>query len=174
LGMVEPWFLGGDPEEGSGGTYDDLELEIEPYSVGRMSEERRALMQQELDQIILTIAPAMVQLPHVNWKRYLQMRGESAGIPDLDKLIIPEVAQMLAGLNLQMQAQPQGELAGTRGAAGFAPRPATTRPSGAPLPQPSVGGGGFRGGRERPQPKLPAGQGVKMLGGKGGGGGAAV
>jgi len=83
LGMVEPWFQGGDFEDRSGATFNDLELEIEPLSMERVSEgmvQRRTL---EGIQLIGSLVPVMVQAPFVRWPEVIGSLGEALNMPDL-------------------------------------------------------------------------------------------
>lgn len=170
LGLNEPWFRGGGME-GSGYGYDDLEIDMEPYSMARISE---AVLQQrtmQVTEIATGIAPLVPQMPWVNWKLVLKRLGESTHTPDMEDIINVDLAMEMA------QAPPQAspwDLQGmTKRQAGRArqmsddprvkdsgayPR-AMQGPTG--ISDPSMGGGG-----PRPTEGGPLGAGVMALRGE--------
>ena len=100
LGMDNPWFAGGGAE-GSGFTFDDLEIDIEPYSMTRVSE---AILQQrtmQTTEIVTQFAPIIPQMPWVNWKLVLKNLGEATHNPDLEDMVNVDMALEMA------QAPPQ-------------------------------------------------------------------
>tara|TARA_R110000751_G_scaffold162734_3_gene269191 strand:- start:253 stop:1647 length:1395 start_codon:yes stop_codon:yes gene_type:complete len=104
-GIEEPWFLGGTHKEGSGATYDDLELEIEPYSMARTSE---ALQQQRAMQVLTVItqvAPMIPQIPWVDWGAVLKSVGESMKVPDLVEMVDIDLALEVAQMKNSFEAQ---------------------------------------------------------------------
>jgi len=100
----ELWFEGGNPDPGSGYSFWDLELEIEPYSMERTNEglnQKRALESHEL---LLNTMPLMAQFPDYPWRKHFEKIGASINIPNLHELVTPEFLGRL-GADLQMQQQ---------------------------------------------------------------------
>ena len=88
LGEVDPIFTGGDVD----GDYDDLLMQIDPYSMERTSEvvlQRRAI---EVVQLIGNIAPLFAQAPWVDWPTVMGMLGQTMNIPSLGSIIDLEKA----------------------------------------------------------------------------------
>jgi hypothetical protein len=95
------WFKGGTEAEGSGATFDDLELEIDVYSMEKTSEvqlRRKSAFQLEL---MTTLGPLLPQLEAVGWntRKVLKALGEAENIPDLDDKVdwakLAEISQNL-------------------------------------------------------------------------------
>jgi hypothetical protein len=104
LGMGEPWFEGGSFEDGSGATFDDLELEIEPLSMERVSEgmiQRRTL---EGIQLIGSLVPMMVQAPFVQWPEVINSLGEALNMPDLGDWVDMGMLKKLSQAGYAQQA----------------------------------------------------------------------
>jgi len=96
MGMFDPMFLGGQHEWESGLRFDDLELDIEPYSMQRVDQ---GLLQSNLMQllsIVTQVAPLMPQMPYVNWKSLLEKAGDALNDDDMGALVDPAMAQTLA------------------------------------------------------------------------------
>ena len=88
LGEVDPVFKGGDVE----GDYDDLMLQIDPFSMERTSEvvlQRRAI---EVVGLIGNIAPLFAQASWVDWPRVIEMLGQTMNMPSLGSIIDVEKA----------------------------------------------------------------------------------
>ena len=69
------------------GVFDDLDIDVEAYSMERVSE---ALLQRrsiELLQVIGNVSQAVVQAPHVDWKQVLQVVGNAMNMPNLGDMI---------------------------------------------------------------------------------------
>ena len=97
LGIEEPWLVGGDHDPESGATFDDLELEIEPHSMERSTEGTHSRRIMEMYQILMQTAPAIPQMPFVNWSELLERLGDALNIEDLSSLIDVEMAAQMAG-----------------------------------------------------------------------------
>ena len=83
---------------GSGARYDDLELEIEAYSMERTNE---ALLQKrgaETFQIVMGVAPMIPQAPWINWKTLFSKAGSVLNDPDLGSIVDIELANRMAGM----------------------------------------------------------------------------
>jgi hypothetical protein len=98
LGVDDPWLQGGNHDRESGATFDDLELEIEPFSMERTTEgqyQRRVL---EMYQIVMQLAPAIPQMPHVNWKTLMSRLADALNLPEMRDIINVDVASMMGGM----------------------------------------------------------------------------
>lgn len=90
------------------GVFDDLDIDVEAYSMERVSE---ALLQRrsvELLQVIGNISQAVVAAPHVDWKQVLSVVGNAMNMPNLGDMIDLRAVQ-------QMRAQAQQAAAGAQG-----------------------------------------------------------
>ena len=105
MGVKDPWLVGGDHDPQSGSSFDDLELEIEAYSMERTSEGVLQKKTMELMSIITQIAPAMPQMPLVNWGALIKRLGDGLNIPDADTLIDVNMAYAMAGTEAPPQPQ---------------------------------------------------------------------
>jgi len=65
---TEAFFEGGTFEAGSGTTFDDLGLEIEPYSMERPTEQTKILRASFYTNVLPVIAPILPQLVAAGWK----------------------------------------------------------------------------------------------------------
>lgn len=105
--LDEPFFEGGTFEEGSGATFDDLGLELEPYSLGQQSD---AVLQQR-GQLIMTtlqLLPAIAQAQQVGGdvKALLDALGDSFGWPRYSSLF-PGIQSADLSVLLPEQAEPR-------------------------------------------------------------------
>ena len=108
LSMSEPWFQGGEYKEESGATFDDLELEIEPYSMERVDEAVQQKRIMEMIQILVELAPLIPQMPWVQWQDVFEKLGEAMNIPDLGQLIDITLAMQFAGQEEGTSGRPPG------------------------------------------------------------------
>jgi BarA-like signal transduction histidine kinase len=103
MGMGEPYFQGGGEPPAS---YDDIELEVDAYSMERTNEamqQRRAL---EALQVVSNVAAAMPQAPYVNWEALLKQVGDSMNMPGMAQLIDKQaLVQMQQQAAMQQQAE---------------------------------------------------------------------
>ena len=103
-------FQGGGHDPDDGYTFDDLELDIEPYSMERASEglaQKRAL---EMHQILINSLPTMAAFPDYPWREHFAKIGNAMNAPDMSELVTNSLLQRLAQDLMQMQqsqAQPQ-------------------------------------------------------------------
>ena len=108
LGMdpgTELMFQGGG-NDGSDYSFDDLELEIEPYSMERASEglaQKRAL---EMHSMLLNSLQLMQSFPDYPWKDHFTKIGNAMNTPDISELIDENLIGRLAE-DLSMQRQMQ-------------------------------------------------------------------
>ena len=98
-------FQGGG-HEGSDYSFEDLELEIEPYSMERASEglaQKRAL---EMHSMILNSLQLMQVFPDYPWKDHFNKIGNAMNAPDMAELVDQALLDRLAQ-DLSMQRQMQ-------------------------------------------------------------------
>ncbi len=96
--MVEPWFVGGEFDVNSGATFDDLELEIEPYSMERTNDALERAQYQQQVEMVMSIAPMIPTMPWVDWKALLRRGGQVMNDPGFEDLINPDLAMMAGGM----------------------------------------------------------------------------
>lgn len=108
MGMVEPWFKGGVKREGSGATFDDLELEIEPYSMTRTTEGLQQKRTMEMVDLVMAMAPMIPQMPWVDWRRTLKHLGDALNFPELEDVIDLQIASQFIGVEMPW-SQDSGE-----------------------------------------------------------------
>ena len=104
--QAQPYFQGGGHGADSGYQFEDLELEIEPYSMERASEgmaQKRAL---ETHQLLINSLQAMQMYPDYPWQDHFQKIGNAMNAPDLPELVRPELLQRFA-MDLQRMQQSQ-------------------------------------------------------------------
>ncbi len=93
FGQSDPWLVGGEHDPESGASFDDLELEIEPYSMERTTEGTHQRRTMEMFNLITSTAPLIPQLPFVNWKELYHRIGDAFNVPDIGSLIDPDLAR---------------------------------------------------------------------------------
>lgn len=104
LGMAEPYYIGGVTAEQSGESFNDLELEIDAYSMERTSEALKQRRTVEAFQLVSSIAQAMPQMPYVRWGDLLDKLGDAMNMPDLSELVDEEAMQEMLQQQQQQQA----------------------------------------------------------------------
>tara|TARA_Y100001963_G_scaffold69709_1_gene97054 strand:- start:389 stop:2134 length:1746 start_codon:yes stop_codon:yes gene_type:complete len=107
LGIGEPYFVGGIPEQITGAKYSDVELEIDTYSMERANEallQRRAM---EAYNIVMQSAQLMVNTPYIDWSGMMSKLGDAMNIPELGELINKEQLQQMVMAAQQQQEQQQ-------------------------------------------------------------------
>ena len=146
LGMIDPWLQGGDHDPNSGATFDDLELEIEAYSMERTNEglfQKRAM---EAFNLVTQTAELIPAAPWIKWPKVFEMLGDALNFPKLSELIDMSVAAQAAQAQWgedQPKNQPmfQGQVGGA-GNRGSARRPSAGQTPQARAPQPGPPQGG--------------------------------
>jgi hypothetical protein len=120
--MQEPWFHGGSKASGSGATFDDLELEIEPYSMTRTTEGLEQRRTMEMVGLVTQMAPMIPQMPWVDWRKVLKHLGNALNFPELQDVVNMQVAAAFMGVEQPQEAEPRlGRDAGKVGAYGQRP-----------------------------------------------------
>lgn len=86
---------------------EDLEIEIDLYSMSQSSEQKELMISQQMLQIGLNVAPAIpTTILWFDWERWLEREGERLGVPDLASFVNFDLARAVGGMMLQMQMQP--------------------------------------------------------------------
>lgn len=106
--------MGGVTLEWRGGekqSFDDLELEIEPYSMARRDEFTERSEKLQLFQLLTTIAPVIPQTPWMPWKDMLNKIGDSFHYDQLGERTNIELANEVGSMMLQLEASSMQEKA---------------------------------------------------------------
>jgi hypothetical protein len=91
------------------GAFDDLDIDVEAYSMERVSEGLLQRRSVELLQVIGNISQAVVAAPHVDWKQVLSVVGNAMNMPNLGDMIDMRAVQQMRG---QAQQAASGAQAG--------------------------------------------------------------
>lgn len=104
--MEDPWFQGGTFGEGSGYTFEDLDLDIDAESMSRPDEAHEQQKATQVVALLTQLAPMMGMYPNAGWDRLLRYIGDAFTIPDLAELIdAPALAQDAQAAMQQQQPQ---------------------------------------------------------------------
>lgn len=141
----EEWFYGGNVSTGSGFTFEDLELEIEPYSMTRTSPEVQAALSMYLGGPFLQEIGMLAQNPAVDPAKWLQARADAMNFPGIIEIVDVRMLRLLQGFGLMAQLMPPQQedprLSGDIGAARTMPMPPSGGGSmGSPHAQGRLGG----------------------------------
>ena len=128
----EPWYQGGVPEDMTGYSFRDLDLDIEPYSMERVSEQQMQSRMMQVVQIVTQIIPQAISSP-VDLQALLNVIGNMTNTPDLARVVDIQVArqmqqQMLQGAQVKQSSAP----AQTASDVGAKKRPGVVQPGGSP------------------------------------------
>jgi len=104
MGMGEAWFQGGGAGRSTEFAFDDLELEIEPYSMERMNEALARAAYREQLELAIQAAPLIPSTPFYDWAKLFEKGGEVNNDPFFGEFFLPEIAKMVG----QLAAQPEG------------------------------------------------------------------
>jgi hypothetical protein len=91
LGMVDPVFVGGLKV----GQWEDLQVDIDVYSMERVSEmlaQRRAV---ETMQVLTTAAQIMPATPFIKWKEVLSFLGDAQNVPQMQDFVDDSALQQM-------------------------------------------------------------------------------
>jgi hypothetical protein len=114
---MEAWFFGGNPDPESGHTFEDLELEIEPFSMGRTSEGLAMQRAMQAHELLTASLPMMREFPDFPWKEDFKKLGEAMNMPNMEELIPQAMLDRLAKqLEMMSQQQVQPQMAAPQGA----------------------------------------------------------
>jgi hypothetical protein len=138
---------------GEKGSFDDLEIEIEPYSMRRTDEGSEQAKTLQFFQLMTQIAGTIPQTPWMDWNKMLNMLGERFYMPELGETVDLDMAAQVGAMMMQQQqamvAQPKAVQSGPRMSSDV-PAPKTSTPGSglSRLPKPSelgTTGGGLPG-----------------------------
>lgn len=96
----DPWFVGGSSDkldEDSGASWEALEIEIEPYSMGYVDQAAQQRQVVELVQLIIGLAPVLREFPEIDGQQVFKMIAAAWNNPAVAKLIDPKMAQQTMG-----------------------------------------------------------------------------
>ena len=99
LKEVDPVFEGGSGT----GNYEDLDLEIDPYSIEKTNQASQQRRATEVIGLVGNLAPLIPQAPYVDWPKLIDYLGHSLNMPELGSLVDMQAAtqmgqqQMMAG-----------------------------------------------------------------------------
>lgn len=128
----EPWYQGGVPEDMTGYSFRDLDLDIEPYSMERVSEMQMQNRMMQLVQIVTQIIPQAISAP-VDIQALLNVIGNMTNTPDLARVVDVRAAKQLQQQMLQGAVTKQsGESPRTASDVGAKKRPGLVQPGGSP------------------------------------------
>jgi hypothetical protein len=97
-------FQGGG-HEGADYSFEDLELEIEPYSMERASEGLAQKRAMEMHTMLLNSLQLMQAFPDYPWKDHFGKIGNAMNAPDMVELVDAKLLERLAeDLSMQRQA----------------------------------------------------------------------
>ncbi len=103
MGMGEPWFEGGSGPQDEY-AYDDIELELEPYSMERMSEALGRASYREQMELALQAAPLIPTTPFYDWKKLFEKGGHVNNDPYFSEFFLPEIARMVGMMATQQDS----------------------------------------------------------------------
>ena len=106
MGIEDPWLVGGDHDPEGNSSFDDLELEIDPYSMERTTEGTHQRRTMDMYRLLLESAPMIPQMPYLDWNGIFAQLGDALNMPDLGALVDVNMAMQMA----QIEGDgPQGE-----------------------------------------------------------------
>ena len=95
--VTQPRYYGGVEEEaGEGDSFDGLELEIQPYSMERMSEAKAAQNATTIMNLLSVVLPMVRMYPEGQWDWILKTLEQNTGISDLAQMVNLQVAADMA------------------------------------------------------------------------------
>jgi hypothetical protein len=94
---AEGTFLGGIQPGQEELSYNEFALTVDPYSMRRTDPAIAQMQAQQVADLAMTIGPAMMQMPWMNWRAIVEMYGEAMNIPDLTSKLFTEQGLMMMG-----------------------------------------------------------------------------
>jgi hypothetical protein len=96
---MEDYLFAGGPQEGEDDfNFEELELEIEPYSMEAVDEGQISRQRSQFFALIMQAVPAIPQTPYVNWPDLFDDLGQSINIPDARKYINWDMVKQMLGV----------------------------------------------------------------------------
>ena len=105
----EGLFVGGVFEGEDAGSFQDYQLDIEPYSMGRVNEQLLQRRTLELSNLVIQYAQMMPMMPWIRWPQLINMVGEAFNYPDLSSILSPEMLNMAPHPMMQPPSDAVGE-----------------------------------------------------------------
>jgi hypothetical protein len=98
------WYYGGVPGENTGYSYADLELSIEPESMGRTSESTQQRNLAAMQAFQAEVVPFITTFPFVRAKDYVTAWGDFTNFPNIARFFDWPMFQQFLGVMQQQQA----------------------------------------------------------------------
>lgn len=98
------WFYGGVPGNDTGYSYADLELMIEPESMGRTSESTQQRNLQTMSAFQAEVVPFLAMNPFIRAKDYVTAWGDFTNFPNISRFFDWPMFQQFLGVMQQQQA----------------------------------------------------------------------
>lgn len=135
---------------GETGSFDDLEIEIEPYSMRRVDESSEQAKTLQFFQLMTSVAQLIPQTPWMDWGKMLNTLGDRFYVPELGEMVDLQLANEFGAAQMQMQAAqaaPAQSQSGPRMSSDVGSKAANTPGGGlSRLPRPAELGSGGSGG----------------------------
>lgn len=104
LNMIDPWFQGG-LTSGEKFDFDDLEMVIDPYSMGRVSEQALQQRVSTFVESLIAMGQAMLTMPFIDWRLVVRSLTQVLNLPGLDQAIdfemLKQIGQMQSAMGMQ-------------------------------------------------------------------------
>jgi hypothetical protein len=88
---------------GEKGSFDDLELEIEPYSMRRVDEAGEQAKTLQFFQLMTNIAQQIPATPWMDWNKMLNTLGERFYMPELGESVDFDIVSQFSSMMMQQQ-----------------------------------------------------------------------
>lgn len=105
---TEGLFFGGPTPGQSAGSWYDYSIDIQPYSMQRESEQAKQRRVLDYVNLVSSMAPQMLQFPHVKWLALMREAGEAINMEDPERFFNHQMM-----LQLQQMASQQMQLTST-------------------------------------------------------------
>lgn len=165
------WYYGGVPGQDTGYGYQDLELSIEPESMGRTSESTQQRNLAAMQAFQAEVVPFLTTFPFIRAKDYATAWGDFTNFPNISRFFDWPMFQQFLGVMQQQQANARlAEDVGGITEPGAMPQIPQGMPSARSTMMQGRGSPGARGGGKTVDAKGSSAQtrrgpGVKQLGG---------
>lgn len=124
MNMISPVFKGGQGDESQ--SYEDIEIEVEANSMERTNESLLVRQVLEAVELIKGMAPMIVTMPHIDWRKMIRQIGDALNLPSLVDVVDWQVVRELAQV-AQEQGMTEPQVMNTEQFTQGAQRPATNK-----------------------------------------------
>ena len=107
MGEPEPMFVGGMHTQITGASFNDLELEIDTYSMQRANEPLLQKRAMDAFNLVVQASQVMQQTPFLDWDSLLKKLGDSMNVPELGELINMDMYHQMVQQQQQQAAMEQ-------------------------------------------------------------------